>query len=69
MQILFKKGFENGESYGLDYFDGDVTKMSDKDNQITPHRMEKRQAFLMIMSLIITREKSFIMFILMNANH
>ena len=30
MQILFKKGFENGESYGLDYFDGDVTKMSDK---------------------------------------
>ncbi len=45
MQILFKKGFENGESYGLDYFDGDVTKMSDKKIIKLPHIGWKKTSF------------------------
>tara|TARA_B100000965_G_scaffold401341_1_gene425009 strand:- start:5066 stop:5686 length:621 start_codon:yes stop_codon:yes gene_type:complete len=37
MQILFKKGYENGETPGLNYFEGEVKKMSGKTIKKLPH--------------------------------
>lgn len=45
MQILFKKGFENGETSGLNYFDGDVKKLKGTKLKL-PHIGWKKTIFL-----------------------
>lgn len=45
MQILFKKGFENEESNGLDYFDGNVKKIVGKKVIKLPHIGWKKTNF------------------------
>ena len=46
MQILFKKGFENGKTKGLNYFDGDVIKIESKSKIKLPHIGWKKTNFL-----------------------
>ena len=67
MQILFKRGFENGESKGLEYLDGNVIKIEGKDITKLPHIGWKRTNFSKDLFLISIQVKNYIMFIHMNA--
>ena len=64
MQMLFEKGYENGESKGLNLINGDVTLLNPKENVKIPHigwnRLEVNKDSVLINSL---RKDSFVYYV------